>query len=94
MAKQDAFVFVGEVETMRPVPTHRCQSGTEEKLEYIVRDLLWSDPDSYAHNGYIVSKGFIDCTQQPLPAPFKEGSKVIALCGARPMGRGIARQAD
>jgi len=83
MARLNGFVFVGEIATMRPVRTHRCRSGFEEKLEYIVRDLYWSDPDAYVRDGYVVGKGFVDCTQKPLPAPLKEGDKVIALCGVR-----------
>lgn len=85
MARTHGFVFVGEIETMRRVPTRRCRSGSEEKLEYSVRNLLWSDPDSYFHEGYLVGKSFVDCTQKPLPAPFKKGSKVIVLCSARPV---------
>lgn len=84
MARENAFVFVGEVETMRPVQTHRCQSGSEQKLEYIVRDLLWNNTDSFLRNGSLVTKGFVDCIQKPLPAPFKKGSKIIALCAAPP----------
>jgi hypothetical protein len=52
-------------------------------VEYIVRDLLWSDVDSHVHKGYVVGKGFIDCTQKPIPAPLQEGSKVVVLCGTR-----------
>jgi hypothetical protein len=83
MAQQDGFVFVGEIETMRPVRTHRCQAGFENKVEYIVRDLFWSDVDSHVHKGYVVGKCFIDGTQKPLPAPLQEGSKVVVLCGIR-----------
>ncbi len=68
---------------MRPVRTHRCQAGFENKVEYIVRDLLWSDVDSHVHKGYVVGKCSIDCTQKPLPAPLQEGSKVVVLCGIR-----------
>jgi hypothetical protein len=84
MAQRNAFVFAGEIETMRPVRTHRCRSGSQEKLEYIVRDLLRSNPDSYVHNGYVVGESFVDCAQKSLPAPFEEGSKVILLCSLRP----------
>ena len=83
MAQQGGFVFVGEIETMRPVRTHRCQAGFENKVEYIVRDLLCSDVDSHVHKGYVVGKCSIDCTQKPLPAPLQEGSKVVVLCGIR-----------
>jgi len=81
MAQQDAFVFVGEIGTTSRIPTRRCSAGYHEKLDYIVHDVLWSSPDSYLQSGYVVSKGFIDCTEMPLPMPFHEGSKVIVLCG-------------
>jgi hypothetical protein len=84
MARIHGFVFVGEIAIMRRLPTRACRSGSEEKLEYVVRDLLWRDPDSYLRDGDLVNKGFVDCIQKPLPAPFKEGSKVIVLCSARP----------
>ena len=44
---------------------------------------LCSDVDSHVHKGYVVGKGFIDCTQKPIPAPLQEGSKVVVLCGTR-----------
>ena len=83
MAQQRAFLFIGEIETMHPVRTHKCRAGFQEKLDYIVRDLLWSDSDDYVHNAHVVDKGFVDCSQKALPPPFREGSEVIVLCGAR-----------
>jgi hypothetical protein len=87
MARQHAFVFVGDISRMESIGQRRCHSGTEQKLEYTVSELLWNEPDSPVSKGYKLSKGFIDCIQRRPPPPFQLGSKVIALCG---VSRGLA----
>jgi hypothetical protein len=87
MARQHAFVLVGEISRMKSIRQSRCRAGVEQKLEYTVSEVLWNEPDSPIGKGYKVSKGFIDCTQQPLHPPFRLGSKVIVLCGVS-RGRG------
>jgi hypothetical protein len=87
MARQHAFVFVGEISRMETIRQSHCHSGVEQKLEYTVSELLWNEPESPVSKGYKVSKGFIDCTQPRLPPPFQVGSKVIVLCG---VSRGLA----
>ena len=46
---------------------------------------LWNDPESYAENGSKVAKGFTDCTQRRLLAPFFEVTKPIVDCEAEPV---------
>lgn len=80
MALQRAFVFEGEISRMEQIRQRKCHSGTEEKLEYQVSEMLWDDPDSYIRKESKISKGYIDCTQQRLPQPFQVGSRVIVFC--------------
>jgi hypothetical protein len=70
---------------METVSRPRCRTGVEEKLEYSISTLLWNDPESYAENGSKVAKGFTDCTQRRLPAPFFEVTKLIVDCEAEPV---------
>lgn len=85
LAEHHAFVFVGGISRMETVSRPRCRTGVEEKLEYSISTLLWNDPESYAENGSKVAKGFTDCTQRRLPAPFFEGTKLIVACEAEPV---------
>jgi hypothetical protein len=85
LAEHHAFVFVGGISRMETVSRPRCRTGVEEKLEYSISTLLWNDPESYAENGSKVAKGFTDCTQRRLPAPFFEGTKLIVYCEAEPV---------
>jgi hypothetical protein len=87
LARQHAFVFVGEISRMESIRQSRCHSEVEQKLEYTVSETLWNEPDSPVSKGYKVSKGFIDCTQPRLPPPFQVGSQVVVLCG---VSRGLA----
>ena len=85
LAEHHAFVFVGGISRMETVSRPRCRTGVEEKLEYSISTLLWNDPESYAENGSKVARGFTDCTQRRLPAPFFEGTKLIVYCEAEPV---------
>jgi hypothetical protein len=85
LAEHPAFVFVGGISRMETVSRPRCRTGVEEKLEYSISTLLWNDPESYAENGSKVAKGFTDCTQRRLAAPFFEGTKLIVDCEAEPV---------
>ena len=85
LAEHHAFVFVGGISRMESVSLPRCRTTVEEKLEYSISTLLWNDPESYAENGSKVAKGFTDCTQRWLPAPFFEGTKLIVYCEAEPI---------
>jgi hypothetical protein len=85
LAEHHAFVFVGGISRLETVSRPRCRTGVEEKLEYSISTLLWNDPESYAENGSKVAKGFTDCRQRRLPAPFFEGTKLIVDCEAEPV---------
>ena len=84
LAEHHAFVFVAGISRMETVSRPRCRTGVEEKLEYSI-STLWNDPESYAENGSKVAKGFTDCTQRRLPAPFFEVTKLIVYCEAEPV---------
>jgi hypothetical protein len=85
LAEHHAFDFVGGISRMEAVSRRRSRTGVEVKLEYSISTLLWNDPESYAENASKVAKGFTDCTQRRLPAPFFEGTKLIVHCEAEPV---------
>jgi hypothetical protein len=84
LAKDHAFVFVGEISQMKTIPRSTCKAGVEHKITYRVSEVLWVEPDSPIVTDYKIEKGFIDCAQKPLPSPeFAVGVKVIVLCGLK-----------
>jgi len=80
LAKDNGFVFLGEVSQNEKIRQRRCASGFEQKVDYHVSQVLWNRADYPVAKGYGVSKGFIDCRQALLPPPFTEGAKVILYC--------------
>jgi len=85
LARDNSFVFVGNVSSHRTRQQPRCASGVEHRLAYKVTDVLWSDPDSPITKGHVVEKSCIDCRQKPLPTSFVVGSKVIVYAQVRPL---------
>lgn len=83
LAKNQGFLFEGEISRNEQIHQRRCASGVERKIAYRVNQVLWDYPDSVLGPGYEVSKGFIDCRQTPMPA-WGPGTHVIAYCEARP----------
>jgi hypothetical protein len=81
MAKKQGFLFEGEIRRNETIRQRRCASGTEQKIEYRVNQVLWDYPDSLLHPGYTVGKDFIDCRRSHLPS-WQPGTRVIVYCDA------------
>ena len=81
LAQHHALVFAGEITRMQAIPRPRCSAGVEHRVTYRISEILWLESDSPDAPGYTVHKGFIDCTEKPLPSPpFAVGTKVLVYC--------------
>jgi hypothetical protein len=61
------------------------RTGVEENWNTAVPLPHGTTQEAYAENGTKVAKGFTDCTQRRLPAPFFEGTTLIVYCEAEPV---------
>jgi len=55
-------------ESLAAIPRPTCKAGVEHTVTYRISEILWLEPNSPETPGYTVSKGFIDCTERPLPS--------------------------
>lgn len=84
LAQHHALVFEGEITRLQEIPRPTCSGGVEHRVTYRILQILWSEPDSPETPGYTVNKGFIDCTEKPLPSPpFVVGARVFVYCETR-----------
>jgi hypothetical protein len=83
LAKKQGFLFEGEISRNETIHQRRCSSGTEQKIEYRVNQVLWDYPDSWLRPGYRISKDFIDCRKTNLPS-WEPGTRVLVYCEAVP----------
>src|ERR1022692_3763359 len=83
LAEHHAFVFVGGISRRETVSA--AVRASKKNWNTASPLSIWNDPESYAENGSQVAKGFTGCTQRRLPAPFFEGTKLIANCEAEPV---------
>src|SRR5215471_7105255 len=84
LAQNHAVVFAGKITSLQAIPQPTCKAGIEHRVTYRISEILWVEPDFPEAPGYIVTKGFIDCTEKPLVSPpFVIGARVLVYCEAR-----------
>ena len=84
VAQHRALVFEGEITRLQEIARPTCRAGVEHRVTYRILQILWREPDSPETPGYTVNKGFVDCTEKPLPSlSFAAGTKVFVYCETR-----------
>jgi len=84
LAQHRALIFEGEIAQLERIRRPTCRAGVEHRVTYRILKILWQEPDSPETPGYTVSKGFVDCTEKPLPSPpFVVGTRVVVYCETR-----------
>jgi hypothetical protein len=69
-------VFVGVIEAFGPIYMGVCKEAVSEHVDFRIQSVIWGE-----HQGSQVRAGYINCTQQSLPAsPFTLNGRVIVYC--------------